>query len=344
MHGAAQMNAMRFVAGRILAAIPLLAGVLICTFVIVRLLPGDPVAFLASGPNVSPADIARIRHEYGLDRGIFEQLLIFLRDVAQGNLGRSMLSGQPVLSDLLDRLPASLELTLVGMLLAVTIAVPLGVLSAARPDSIIDHLARVFAVVGSSFPPFVTAIVLIFVFYYLLPWAPDPMGRIDILEGPPPHLTGLYLIDSLVAGDGAKFISAAKQLILPAITIAVLVISPIMRITRGAMISALESDYVRTAKSAGLSSWHVYTRYALYNALTPVITTIGLVFSYILGASVLVEKVFSWPGVAAYTLQAMSMSDYAPVQGFVLLIGFTYIIISLIVDFICHAIDPRLGT
>jgi peptide/nickel transport system permease protein len=329
--------------GRILAAVPILLGVMVGTFVLVRLLPGDPVAFLASGPSVTPAQIAQIRQEYGLGRSIPEQLVIFLRDVAQGDLGRSMLTGRPVSADLLERLPASLELSLVGMVLAVMVAVPLGVASAARPDSLLDHVSRVLAVVGASFPPFVTAIVLVFVFYYLLPWVPDPIGRIDIFEGPPPSVTGLFLVDSLIARDMAKFASVAKQLVLPAATVAILVISPIMRITRGAMISALESDYVRTARAAGLTSWDIYTRYALRNALTPIVTTTGIVFSYMLGANVLVEKVFSWPGIGAYTLQAMTMSDYAPVQGFVLLIGFTYVIVNIAVDIICYLIDPRMA-
>jgi len=325
------------------AAIPVLFGVVICTFVLVRLLPGDPAAFFASSPNMTPEDVEQIRRQLGLDRSILEQLGIFLKDIAYGNIGTSMLTGRPVLHDMMERLPATMELSVVALLLALLIAVPLGVLSAAWSGSMIDHASRILSVIGVSLPPFVTGVVLIFVFYYLLPWSPDPIGRIDFFVGSPPTVTGFFLLDSLIAGNWTQFRSSAAQLALPSITMAFFVLAPIMRMTRGAMLAALQSDYVRTVQASGLGPWKVYVTYALRNSLTPMITTTGVVFSFMLGANILVEKVFAWPGIGSYTLEAMTVSDYAPVQGFILVAGFIYIVLNMLIDIACAIVDPRMA-
>ena len=321
-------------------AVPGIMGVIVVTFLLNRALPGDPAAFFA-GPAATEQAIQEIRTKLGLDRSIPEQFLFYVRDLARGDLGKSLTTGQPVLSDLVTRLPASLELTLGGLRLAVTIAIPLGVLSATRPGSIFDHLSRMLTTAGVSLPIFFTGLVLVYVFYYLLGWAPAPLGRLDAFSTPPPRVTGLFLVDSALAADGVTFAATARQLVLPAVTLGLFAMAPIARMTRAAMLGVLGSDFVRTARASGLAPRTVLVTYALRNALLPVVTLLGMVFSFLLGANVLVEKVFAWPGVGSYALEALIASDYAPVQGFVLLMATLYVFLNLAVDVLYGLIDPR---
>jgi peptide/nickel transport system permease protein len=267
--------------------------------------------------------------------------MLYLYDVGSGNLGRSMMTGQLVTKDLRERLPASLELTFTALLIALLSAVPLGVLAALRPGSIIDHGVRFFCALGVCVPTFVSGLLLIYVFYYLLGLAPDPTGRVDIFASLPPRRSGFLLIDFLLAGDFDGWWAAFRQLILPALSMALFVVAPLARITRASMLVSLGSDFVRTARSLGLPWWRVVVTYALRNAILPVITIAGIVFSTMLGANVLVEKVFSWPGVASYALDALLSSDYAPVQGFVLLMATVFVIVNLLVDILYGIADPR---
>ena len=315
-------------------------GVIVVTFLLNRALPGDPAAFFA-GPAATEQAIQEIRTKLGLDRSIPEQFLFYVRDLARGDLGKSLTTGQPVLSDLVTRLPASLELTLCGLLLAVAIAIPLGVLSATRPGSIFDHLSRMLTTAGVSLPIFFTGLVLVYVFYYLLGWAPAPLGRLDAFSTPPPRVTGLFLVDSALAGDGVTFAATARQLVLPAVTLGLFAMAPIARMTRAAMLGVLGSDFVRTARASGLAPRTVLVTYALRNALLPVVTLLGMVFSFLLGANVLVEKVFAWPGIGSYALEALIASDYAPVQGFVLMMASLYVLLNLTIDVVYGVIDPR---
>jgi peptide/nickel transport system permease protein len=217
------------------------------------------------------------------------------------------------------------------------------VLAALRPGSLIDHGIRLFCALGVCVPTFVSGLLLIYVFYYLLGIAPDPTGRIDIFTSLPPSRTGFLLVDFLLAGDVSGWWGAFKQLILPAVTMALFVIAPLARITRASMLVSLGSDFVRTARSVGLSWWRIVVTYALRNAILPVITIAGIVFSTMLGANVLVEKVFSWPGVASYALDALLSSDYAPVQGFVLLMASIFVIVNLVIDVLYGIADPRVS-
>ncbi|MGH7333432.1 MAG: ABC transporter permease, partial [Candidatus Rokuibacteriota bacterium] len=250
-------------------------------------------------------------------------------------------TGQTVAFEIATRLPASLELTLVALALALTIALPLGILAATRPGSWVDHLSRVLTTAGVSLPTFFTGLLLIYVFYYVLGWAPAPLGRLDSVWSPPPRISGLFTIDSLLAGDGALLGACLKQLILPAVTMALFVMAPIARMTRASMLGALGSDFVRTARASGLTRGTVLYRYAFRNAMLPVVTTLGMVFSFMLGANVLVEKVFAWPGVGSYALDALVASDYAPVQGFVLTMASLYVLLNLLIDILYGLIDPR---
>src|ERR1700757_2144333 len=326
---------------RFLSSLPALFGVLVFTFLLMRVLPGDPAVFFAPTPTRGKGEMETLRGEMGLDKPLPEQLAIYLYDVGRGNLGHSMMTGQPVEKDLKERLPASLELTLTALLIALISAVPLGVVAALRPNSLIDHGVRLFCSLGVCVPTFVSGLLLIYVFYYLLGLAPDPTGRVDIFTTLPPSRTGFLVIDFLLAGDLDGWWAAVRQLMLPAFTMALFVIAPLARITRASMLVSLGSDFVRTARSVGLSRWRIVVTYALRNAILPVITIAGIVLSTMLGANVLVEKVYSWPGVASYALDALLSSDYAPVQGFVLLMASLFVLVNLVVD-ICYGIaDPR---
>ncbi len=284
------MSRLGHILHRLWQAVPVLAGVIVVTFVLTRALPGDPAVYFA-GPAADEKSIAEIRAALGLDRSLPEQFLLYLGDLARGDLGQSLSTGQPVLADLASRLPASLELTFSALLLSVLVAVPLGILAATRPGTWVDHACRLLVTAGVSLPTFFTGLALVFFFYYLLGWAPSPIGRLDFAYLPPDGITGFYVIDALLALDPETALAAAGQLVLPAITLALFTLAPIARMTRAAMLQALGSEYIRTARAAGLTGRTVLLRYALRNALLPVITTLGMVFSFTLGANVLVEKV-----------------------------------------------------
>jgi len=327
---------------RLLSAIPSVIGVLIVTFLLTRALPGDPAAYFA-GPAATPQAIEEIRKTLGLDKSLPEQFVVYVKDLARGDLGNSIATGRPVLEEVRTRLPASLELTLLGLVVSVAIAVPLGVLAATRPGSWIDHTCRVVTTAGVSLPAFFTGLLLIYVLYYLLGWAPAPLGRLDIFFSAPRDITGLYLIDSLLVGDLGLFWAAFLQLLLPAFTLAFFTLAPIARMTRASMLEVLSSDFIRTARASGLGPGKVVYTYAFRNAMLPVITTLGMVFSFLLGANVLVEKVFSWPGIGTFAIEALIASDYAPIQGFVLTMALMYVLLNLTIDILYIVIDPRVG-
>jgi len=241
----------------------------------------------------------------------------------------------------MSRLPASAELTLLGLLVSVLVAVPLGILAATSPGSMIDHVCRIVTTAGVSLPVFFTGLVLVYVFYYQLGVAPAPLGRLDVFFSAPPQVTGFYLIDSLIARDGEVFVASLKQLLLPALTLAIFSLAPIARMTRASMLAVLGSEFVRTARASGLSPGTVIVTYAFRNAMLPVVTTLGMVFSFLLGANVLVEKVFAWPGIGSYAVEALIASDFAPVQGFVLTMAVMYVILNLLIDVLYGLIDPR---
>src|SRR5229473_2939340 len=312
---------------RLMFAIPSLIGVVIVTFLLTRALPGDPAAYFA-GPAANKEAIEQIRKKLGFDKPLIEQFFRYTADLAHGDFGNSLTTGQPVAIEIRNRLPASAELTLLGLVISIAIALPLGVLAATRPGSWIDHLCRVTTTAGVSLPVFFTGLVLVYIFYFRLGWSPAPLGRLDVFYSAPPAVTGFYLIDALIARDFETFRSAFSQLILPALTLA-------------SMLAVLSSDFVRTARASGLSPGTVIVTYAFRNAMLPVITTLSMVFSFLLGANVLVEKVFAWPGIGSYAVEALISSDFAPVQGFVLTMAVMYVLLNLAIDILYGVIDPR---
>ncbi len=331
---------LRQIGKRLATTIPSVIGVVIVTFLLTRVLPGDTAAYFA-GPAATPQAIEEIRTKLGLDRPLPEQFARYVRDVSRGDFGTSLTTGQPVVTEIARRLPASAELTLLGLLISLSIAVPLGIVAAVRQGSIVDHACRIVATAGVSLPVFFTGLLLVYVFYFILGWSPAPLGRLDIFYSAPAHVTGFYLIDSLIAGDLGTFRAAVSQLILPAATLAIFSLAPIARMTRASMLAVLASDFVRTARASGLSPRKVILTYAFRNAMLPVVTTLGMVFSFLLGANVLVEKVFAWPGIGSYAIEALIASDFAPVQGFVLTMAVLYVALNLAIDLLYGVIDPR---
>jgi peptide/nickel transport system permease protein len=318
-----------------------LAGVVIVTFVLTHVMPVDPAAYYA-GPAATAESVAQVRHMLALDRPLPIQFLNYVMRLLHGDLGTALSSGQPVITDLAQRLPASLELTAVALLFAIVVALPMGVVAAIRPGSIVDHICSVVVSFGAALPTFFVGLVLVYIFYYLLDIAPEPLGRLnEIYYTIPPSVTGFYLIDTLLNDDIQSFYGAATQLILPSISLGLTALAPIARITRASMLAALGSDYIRTARALGLSTNRVVLGYAFRNALTQIVSMLGLVFAGLLGANVLVEQVFGWPGVGAYALRAAIASDYAAVQGFVFIMAMIYISLNFAVDLLNSALDPR---
>jgi ABC-type dipeptide/oligopeptide/nickel transport system permease component len=325
---------------RLGTALPSVAGVIVVTFLLTRALPGDPAVYFA-GIAATQQAVEQIRHQMGFDRSLPVQFFDYVGQLARGDLGTSLTTGQPVLTELLTRLPASAELALSALCLSVAVAVPLGVAAATRPGSLVDHACRIITTAGVSLPTFFTGLLLVYFFYYLAGWAPAPLGRLDVFSTVPPQWSGFYLIDSLVARDPDAFRAALAQLILPAATLAIFSLAPLARITRAAMLAALGSEFVRTARASGLPPLRVVFVYAFRNAVLPVITTLGIVCSILIGGSVLVERVFAWPGIGSYAVEALIASDYASVQGFVLMMALLYVLLNLCVDIVYGLVDPR---
>jgi peptide/nickel transport system permease protein len=325
---------------RLVTVIPTLIGVVIVTFLLTRVLPGDPAIYFA-GPAATPQSIADIRKQLGLDKPLIVQFGRYVSDLGHGNFGNSLSTGRPVATEIASRLPASAELTLFGLILSIAIAVPLGILAAVKQGSWVDHTCRVVATAGVSLPVFFTGLLLVYVFYFKLGWSPAPIGRLDAFATSPPQYTGFFLIDTLLSGDLTTFRSALGQLLLPAFTLGIFSLAPITRMTRASMLAVLASEFVRTARASGLDTRTVIITYAFRNAMLPVVTTLGMVFSFLLGANVLVEKVFAWPGVGSYAVEALLQSDFAPVQGFVLTMAVLYVVLNLLIDILYGVIDPR---
>lgn len=335
------MRFLRYAIRRLLWVIPVLLGVTLITFLLTRILPGNPIDRVA-GPYVSAEQKAEMMREARLDLPVLQQFYLYVRDlVAYGDLGVSYTTAQPVAQDLWERLPVSLELTTLGMLLAIGLALPLGIAGAVAKDTWVDQLGRVVSVIGVSMPIFWLGLILLQVFFVKLGLAPAPMGRLATSLVEPQRITGWLLIDAALAGEWEIFRSTAGHLVLPVVIVAFTALAPLARMTRAAMIDALESDYIRTARALGLPSRVIIFQHALKNALIPILTMIAGVFGYALGGEVLVELVFAWPGLGTYSYNAILASDFPAIQGFILLITLTYVLIYLVVDLLIAAIDPR---
>jgi ABC-type dipeptide/oligopeptide/nickel transport system permease component len=326
---------------RVLLLVPVLVVALFLTFALTRIVPGNPIDRV-TGPYVTDERRAELKHEAYLDRPFYTQFAYYVRDLVHGDMGTSYSTAQEVTKDLRQRFPATFELVTYAMLLAVAIALPLGITAALRRDSWVDNVARVVSVLGVSMPIFWLGLILLYVFFYYLGWLPGPVGRTASATTFSNDITGILTIDALLQGDLELFWNAVKALILPVVTLAFVAMAPIARLTRATMAEVLESDYVRTARSLGLPFRTVVLRHALKNALVPIITVIAAVYGYALGGEVLVEIIFSWPGLGQYSYQAILNSDFPAIQGFVLLVTALYMLIYLVLDIVTALLDPRI--
>lgn len=329
-----------FAIKRLLVLAGTMVGVTVLTFLITNIAPGDPARLIA-GPNATEAMVTTIRAENGLDKPLREQLWIYLGQVARGDLGKSIVTTQPVAVELLRQLPATLELVAVSMGMGVLFGVSLGVLSAVRRDGWCDQLSRVFSVSGVAAPSFWLGLLMQLYFAVHMQWFPVS-GRFPIMMHPPPKVTGFYLVDSLLAGDVDKFGVALSYVIMPAIVLSLPCLASILRATRAEMIEVLQSDYIVAARAHGLPHRRIVAYYALKNAMLPVLAMIGLRFGWMLGSTVLVETVFDWPGVGLYAVSSALSSDFKPVIGVTLVITFFFVLTNMLVDLAYAWIDPRL--
>jgi peptide/nickel transport system permease protein len=332
---------MRFVLRRVLLVVPVLFGLLVLTFVLVRVVPNDPSATLA-GQNATPAQIAEIRAKYGFDRPLWIQFFIYLGQVLGGDFGTSLHSGRPVALDIGQRLPATLELTFAALLLGAGLGIPLGVLAAVRHNTAIDHALRFFTVGGVAIASFWFAIMLQLLFSMELDLLPL-RGRIGNAVDPPPFVTGFYLIDSLLTGRWRAFGSALRHLVLPAVTLSFGALATITRFTRSGVLETLQKDYVLYETAVGYPRWRLISRYVLRNSLVATITQIGLLFGALLAGAVVVEAIYDWPGIGSYAVFAIFTSDYKAILAVTLLVGVVYAGVNILVDLVLGLVDPRVA-
>jgi peptide/nickel transport system permease protein len=337
------MGVYSYIARRVMLSLVVLLGVSILTFLLTRVVPSKPEIRWV-GPRATEEQIARAREELGLDKPLYVQYWKYITDFVRGNWGISIRTKQPVLRDILARLPASLELILASMILAVILGLPLGILSAAKAGSTVDHLGRLLSIAGVALPSFWLGMILQLVFAKelgLLPLA-ERADMLVLLLNPLKHITGFYLFDSLVTGNFTVFVDALKHLVLPAVTLSTYPLGLCVRMTRASLLEVLGEDYIRTARAYGTREAKVLGKYALKNALGPVITVLALTFAYSLAATFLVESVFAWPGLGRYASEAIMTVDYPAIMGITILVAFTYIALNLLVDIVLALLDPRI--
>ena len=330
-----------FVGKRLLAAIPLVFLVSIFTFILMRALPASPVDLIA-GPYGTPERLEYLTRLMGLDKPLVEQYVIWMGGVLHGDLGVAWHTGQGVTTDLISRIPASLELAMLSMLIAVPVGVVTGVISARFRDSTADFGLRVYALVARGAPEFLLGIFMIWVFFAILNWAPPPLGRIEIGVLPPDRITGLYTVDSILSGNSEALVSSLRSLALPVITLGLIFAGGFQRWTRATMIESLSSDAILAARGYGLRKRLIFYKYALKHSLLVVIPVFGLVVAYAIGGLVAIEIIFSWPGAGRYAIESARFADLNAVQGFVLFSVTLYVMLNLLVDVLQAVVDPRI--
>jgi peptide/nickel transport system permease protein len=333
------MLALRVVGRRLVLVVPTVLGIVTVTFFITHVLPGNP-AFSLAGPNPSLSNIKAIEHQYGFDQPITTQYWHYLTALVHLNFGTSVVTGTSVASDLANRLPATLELIVLSLGLALIVGVAGGTLAARRAGTRADRAVRGSSAVMLAIPDFWLGLVLLFIFFFKLGWAPAPIGQLSPTDPTPTHITGAALLDSILTLNGPAFGAAFAHAVLPVVTLGAVLSAPIARLTRSATLEVLEADYIAFGRACGLS--HRTLRwYAMRAALPPVVTFAGIAFSILLGGTVLIETVFSWGGAAQYAATAIAQQDYNAIQGFVLVAGVASIAIFLVVDLLYMALDPR---
>ncbi len=338
------MNMQQFILRRLFLMVPLIIGITLIAFLISHSVPGDPVAaHLSQKAMEDPVIVAQFRAQWGLDKPLWQQYLIYLSKLVQGDMGTSIRTHRPVLDDLRQFLPASAELAVGATLFGLLVGIPFGIISAIKQDKLIDHGVRVISLVGVSAPVFWLALISLYIFYFRLGWLPGP-GRLDpgMDLDVKASITGIYVIDSLLRGDFSTLSVALKHLVLPVLVLGSSTLGIVTRMTRSSVLEVLTQDYVRTARSKGLTERAVLIRHVLKNSLIPTVTVIGLSFGGILAGTVLTETIFTWPGIGRYAYQSCITLDFPAIMGVSILIAIIFSVINLLVDISYAFLDPRL--
>ena len=331
----------RYIVSRLGLAVVMAILATLVIFLIANTVPGAPaLAQLGDLAASNPDFLKAFRAKWALDEPLWTRYFIFLKELAHGDLGVSIASQRPVLDDIKNYAPATVELATVGFVLSAIIGVPLGVIAAVRRDSWIDHIARFLSLIGVSSPTFRLAFIMLAIFYGELQIAPGP-GRLDPIAFASPNVTGLFLIDSIMAGDWDTFRDALAHLILPSTVLAAATLGLITRTTRASVLECMHQDYVRVARAKGLTERKIVMRHILPNALIPVVTLGGLAYANLLAGAVMTETIFSWPGLGRYTFRSAAALDFPAIMGITLVVAVTYLVINLLVDISYALLDPR---
>jgi peptide/nickel transport system permease protein len=329
----------RYLIRRALSLVPILLGVSIAAFLLIHLLPGDP-ATVYLGERATPEAVARIQHEWGLDRPLVVQYGIYMWHAVRGNFGESLDSHRPVIAEFMPRFPATVELALGAITVALVVGIPVGILSASRPNSIVDRLGMAIALTGVSMPVFWLGLMLVYVFSVYVHALPTA-GQLGVTESLVP-ITRIDVLDGLLTGNFPAAWDALRHLILPSVTLSSFSMAIIARMTRAAMLDALHQDYIRTAYAKGLAGWTVVVGHGLRNALLPVITVIGLQVGSLLTGAILTETIFSWPGVGRFMYDSILFRDYPVILAGILLFSVVFVLVNLVVDVLYAFLDPRI--
>lgn len=336
------MSIQIYILRRALFAIPLILGITVIAFLIANAIPADPTTTnLPQNALNDPELVQAFRERWGLDQPPLQQYFTYLGNLLQGDLGVSIKTNNPILEDIQQFLPATIELATYSIVVGLGMGVSFGVISAVWRDSILDYVVRVFALIGVSFPVFLLALIALTVFHAQLGWTVGP-GRLGFLVRDPPLVTGFFTIDSLLAGQWDTFRNAVSHLVLPSIVLGSYVSGIIARITRSSLLEVLGSDYIRTARAKGVREATVILRHGLSNALIPVVTIIGLLYGNLLAGAVLTESIFAWPGLGRYVFRASTSQDFPAIMGVSMLIAIIYIFVNFIVDILYYLLDPRI--
>jgi dipeptide transport system permease protein len=331
---------LRFVLTRLGLVIPTFLGIILLTFILIRLVPGDPVEVRVGERGITPERHAELLHEMGLDRPLYVQFFDYVGGVLQGDLGISVITHRPVMTEFLTLFPATVELAIFAMLFATLVGLPAGVLAGVKRGSVLDHTVMGVSLTGYSMPIFWWGLLLILLFSVTLEWTPVAKRLSD--EYFVDEVTGFMLIDTLLSDEKGSFLNALEHLILPMIVLGTVPLAVIARMTRSAMLEVLGEDYIRTARAKGLSTIRVVAIHALRNALVPVVTVIGLQVGTLMGGAILTETVFSWPGIGKWLVESIARRDYPALQGGVLVIAALVMTINLIVDLLYGVLNPRI--
>lgn len=315
-------------------------GVTLVTFFLSRVIPGDPASMIA-GQRASEETLQSIRQQLGLDQPIWIQYFNYIGDLLQGDLGNSIRTQRPVVDDLLQFFPATLELAIAAFIIAILVGIPLGVLAALKKNTFWDHVSRVFSISGVSIPVFFSGLICILVFYGMLGWLPSN-GRISMDVNAPTHITGFYIIDSILTFDMVALKSSLKHLLLPAIVLSFAQLAVITRQVRASMLEVMSQEYIRTAVANGIKGRLLIVSYALRNALIPTVTVIGVAFGSLLGGAIVTETIFGWPGMGRFVVESIQFLDFPAIMGFTIFIGVGYVLINLAVDIIYLFLNPQL--